>query len=150
VGDPVRLFVEGLADPLGAKIERVSGRVDPGTRTYEVRGSVTDPSGLVKAGSYARAELASTRAEPRPVVHRSALVTRDGRSFVLRVEDGVVRYAPVRVGIVEGERVEVLSGLAEGELVVRGEAAMRLAEGARVETSEEGVSATTAAPESAS
>jgi multidrug efflux pump subunit AcrA (membrane-fusion protein) len=150
VGDPVRLFVEGLADPLEARIERVSGRVDPGTRTYEVRGSVADPSGLVKAGSYARAELTSTRAEPRPVVHRSALVTRDGRSFVLRVEDGVVRYASVRVGIVDGERAELLSGVAEGDLVVRGEAATRLAEGARVEMSEEGVSATAAAPESAS
>jgi RND family efflux transporter MFP subunit len=150
VGDPVRLFVEGLADPVEAKIERVSGRVDPGTRTYEVRGSVVDPSGLLKAGCYVRAELSTTRAEPRPVVHRSALVTRDGRSFVLRVEDGVVRFAPVRVGIVEGERAEVLSGLVEGELVVRGEAATRLAEGARVEISEEGVRAATAQPESAS
>jgi RND family efflux transporter MFP subunit len=150
VGDPVRLFVEGLADPLEARIERVSGRVDPGTRTYEVRGSVADPSGLVKAGSYARAELASTRAEPRPVVHRSALVTRDGRSFVLRVEDGVVRYASVRVGIVDGERAELLSGVAEGDLVVRGEATTRLAEGARVEVTEDGARAATAPPGSAS
>jgi multidrug efflux pump subunit AcrA (membrane-fusion protein) len=144
VGDPVRLFVEGLADPVEAKIERVSDRVDPGTRTYEVRGSVSDPSGLLKAGSYARAELSSTRSEPRPVVHRSALVTRDGRTFVLRIEDGVVRYSPVRVGIVEAERAEVLSGLAVGDLVVRGEAATRLAEGARVEIPDEGVRAATA------
>jgi RND family efflux transporter MFP subunit len=150
VGDPVRLFVEGLADPVEAKIERVSGRVDPGTRTYEVRGSVVDPSGLLKAGSYVRAELSSTRAEPRPVVHRSALLTRDGRTFVLRVEDGVVRYAPVRVGIVDGERAEVLTGLAEGELVVRGEATTRLAEGVRVVAADEGARAATAHEEPAS
>jgi len=150
VGDPVRLFVEGLADPIEAKIERVSGRVDPGTRTYEVRGSVSDPSGLLKAGSYARAELSSTRVEPRPVVHRSALLTRDGRTFVLRVEDGVVRFASVRVGIIDGERAEVLAGLAEGDLVVRGEATTRLAEGTRVEVSDEGARAATAQPESAS
>lgn len=150
VGDPVRLWVEGLADPVEAKIERVSGRVDPGTRTYEVRGSVADPSGLLKAGSYARAELSSTRAEPRPVVHRSALVTRDGRTFVLRVEDAVVRYAPVRVGIVDGERAELLSGVAEGDLVVRGEATTRLADGARVEVEEDGARAATAQSESAS
>ena len=150
VGDPVRLFVDGLADPVEAKIERVSGRVDPGTRTYEVRGSVVDPSGLLKAGSYARAELSSTRSEPRLVVHRSALLTRDGRSFVLRVEDGVVRFAPVRVGIVDGERAEVLSGLSEGDLVVRGEATTRLADGARVEVPEDGARAATTQPESAS
>jgi RND family efflux transporter MFP subunit len=149
-GDAVRLFVEGLADPLEAKIERVSGRVDPGTRTYEVRGDVPDPGGLLKAGSYVRAELTSTRAEPRPVVHRSALVTRDGRTFVLRVEDGVVRFAPVRVGIVDGERAELLSGVVEGDVVVRGEATTRLAEGARVEVAEEGARAATAQAEAAS
>jgi RND family efflux transporter MFP subunit len=150
VGDAVRLFVEGLADPVEAKIERVSGRVDPGTRTYEVRGSVVDPSGVVKAGSYARAELTAERAEPRPVVHRSALLTRDGRTFALRVEDGVVRYVPVRVGIVDGERAEVLAGLAEGELVVRGEATTRLADGAKVEVRADGAAAVTAREEPAS
>ena len=93
VGDPVRLFVEGLADPVEAKIERVSGRVDPGTRTYEVRGSVVDPSGLLKAGSYVRAELyldargaASGRA-PLGVAHarRAHLrAARRGRRRALR------------------------------------------------------------------
>jgi HlyD family secretion protein len=132
-GDGVRLFVEGLPDPLEATVGSVSQRVDPGTRTYEVRADVLDTSGQLKAGSYARAELAVTRAEPRPVVHRSAVLTRDGRTLVLRVEDGVVRYTPVRVGIAAGEQVEVLSGVAEGDLVVRGEATTRLADGARVE-----------------
>jgi RND family efflux transporter MFP subunit len=150
VGDPVRLFIEGFADPVEAKVERVSGRVDPGTRTYEVRGSVVDPSGLLKAGSYARAELSSTRLEPRPVVHRSAVLARDGRSFVLRVEDGVVRFAPVRVGIVDGERAELLSGIVEGDLVVRGEATTRLAEGSRVEVEADGARAATGEPEAAS
>jgi RND family efflux transporter MFP subunit len=150
VGDPVRLFVEGLADPVEASIERVSSRVDPGTRTYEVRGSVSDPGGVLKAGSYVRAELSTTRSEPRPVVHRSALLTRDGRSFVLRVEDGVVRFAPVRVGVIDAERAEVLSGVAAGDLVVRGEAVTRLAEGARVEVPEDGARVSTAQREPAS
>jgi RND family efflux transporter MFP subunit len=101
-GDSVRLFVEGLPDPIESTVARVSQRVDPGTRTYEVRADVTDASGQLKAGSYARAELRVARTEPRPVVHRSALLTRDGRSFVLEVEDGVVHYVQVRVGVAEG------------------------------------------------
>ncbi|MEN8158570.1 MAG: efflux RND transporter periplasmic adaptor subunit [Myxococcota bacterium] len=151
-GDPVRLFVDGVADPIRAKVERVSNRVDPGTRTYEVRGSVTDPSGLLKAGSYARAELLSSRLEERPVVHRSSLVARDGRNYVLLVENGVVRHVPVRVGVIDGERVEVLSGAEAGDLVVRGEAATRLADGARVEVGDrgEGASASTTHLETAS
>jgi membrane fusion protein, multidrug efflux system len=135
-GDAVRLFVEGLADPIEATVGSVSQRVDPGTRTYEVRVPVTDASGQVKAGSYARAELAVSRAEPRLVAHRSSVLTRDGRSYVLVVEDGVVRYAPVRVGVSEGEQVEILGGVEPGAAVVRGEAAGRLADGTRVTPNE--------------
>jgi RND family efflux transporter MFP subunit len=135
-GDTVRLFVEGLPDPLEASVGSVSQRVDPGSRTYEVRVPVTDTSGQLKAGSYARAELAVSRAEPRPVAHRSSVLARDGRTYVLVVEDGVVRYAPVRVGVSEGEQVELLGGVDAGALVVRGEATGRLAEGTRVTPSE--------------
>jgi RND family efflux transporter MFP subunit len=146
-GDGLRLFVEGLPDPIEAAVTSVSQRVDPGTRTYEVRADVSDASGQLKAGSYARAELSVARAEARPVVHRSALLTRDGRTFVLRVEDGVVRYAPVRVGVSEAEQVELLSGVAEGDVVVRGEATTRLADGTRVEVSPDGAQARSDLPE---
>jgi len=140
-GDALRLFVEGLPDPIEAAVTNVSQRVDQGTRTYEVRADVSDASGQLKAGSYARAELSVSRAEPRPVAHRSAVLTRDGRTFVLKVEDGVVRYTPVRVGVSEGERVELLGGVAEGDVVVRGEATLRLADGARVTLPPDGAQA---------
>jgi len=146
-GDALRLFVEGLPDPIEAAVTNVSQRVDQGTRTYEVRADVSDASGQLKAGSYARAELSVSRAEPRPVAHRSAVLTRDGRTFVLKVEDGVVRYTPVRVGVSEGEQVELLGGVAEGDLVVRGEATLRLADGARVEVSPDGAQARSEQPE---
>jgi multidrug efflux system membrane fusion protein len=152
VGDPVRLFVEGVADPLRSKIERVSKRVDPGTRTYEVRGSVSDPSGLLKAGSYARAELLCSRLQERPVVHSSSVITRDGRSYVLIVENGFVRHAQIRVGVTDGDLVEVLSGAEAGDLVVRGEATTRLADGIKVDVGEpsDGASASTIQLETAS
>ncbi len=149
-GDVVRLFVEGLPDPIEATVASVSQRVDPGTRTYEVRADVVDASGQLKAGSYARAELHVSRDEARPVVHRSAVLTRDGRSFVLKVEDGVVRYAPVRVGVSEGEQVELLSGVVAGEVVVRGEATTRLADGTRVALSPDGAQAANELPEPSS
>ncbi len=131
-GDAVRLFAEGLAEPLASTVARVSERIDPSTRTYEVRCVVTDASGAVKAGSYVRAEISAARATPQPVAPRSAVVARDGRSFVLRVEDGVAREVPVRVGIVAGERVELLAGVMPGDIVVHGEAAQRLSDGAPV------------------
>ncbi len=134
-GHAVQLFVQGVAEPLATSVSRVSERIDPSTRTYEVRCLVSDPSGAVKAGSYARAEITAAREAPRPVAPRSAVVTRDGRSYVLRVEGGVAREVPVRVGIATDTHIELLAGVAAGDVVVHGEAAQRLVDGARVEAS---------------
>ncbi len=133
-GDAVRLFAQGAAEPIASTVARVSERIDPSTRTYEVRCVVTDASGAVKAGSYVRAEISAERAAPRPVAPRSAVVARDGRTFVLRVENGIAREVPVRVGITAGERVELLAGVMPGDIVVHGEAAQRLSDGAPVGT----------------
>ena len=64
----------------------------------------------LKAGSYARAEIEAQREAPQPVAPRSALVTRDGRTFVLRVENGVAREVDVRSGVESGDVTEILSG----------------------------------------
>ncbi len=133
VGAEVRLYVEGLGEPLPTRIDRVSDRVDPETHTYEVRGPVEDPSRTVKAGSYLRAEVEMSSGEPVPSVHRSAVLTRDGRTYVFRLRGDTVNRVPVRVGVVDDERAQILSGVAAGEEVVRGEAVSRLEDGARIE-----------------
>lgn len=131
-GHAVRLFAQGVAEPIVTVVTRVSERIDPSTRTYEVRCLVDDASGAVKAGSYARAEIVAVRETPQPVAPRSALVTRDGRAYVLRVEGGIAHEVPVRVGIATDTRIELLAGVAPGDVLVHGEAAQRLEDGARV------------------
>lgn len=133
VGDPVELLVEALDRPLATRVERVSDRIDPATRTYEVRCPVPDATHTVKAGAYVRAELAPMRAEERPVVGREALLSHDGQHLVLRVADDIITAAPVRIGIIDERRAEILDGLAPGDIVVSGEAVRRLAPGQRIE-----------------
>ena len=142
-GAEVRLYVEGLGEPLLTRIDRVSDRVDPETHTYEVRGPVDDPSRTVKAGSYLRAEVEMGSGAPAPIVDRSAILTRDGRSYVFRVSGDIVERVAVRVGIMDENRAQILSGVASGDEVVRGDAVGRLESGARIERIE-GVSARSA------
>jgi RND family efflux transporter MFP subunit len=132
-GAEVRLYVEGLSEPLLTRIDRVSDRVDPGTHTYEVRGPVDDASRTAKAGSYLRAEIETGTGGPAPTVDRSAILTRDGRSYVFRVSGDRVERVPVRIGVVGDDRAQILSGVASGDEVVRGEAVGRLESGARIE-----------------
>jgi RND family efflux transporter MFP subunit len=129
VGAPLQIHAAGLRAPIAARVDRVSERVDPETRTYEVRATVEDPSGTVKAGSYIYAEITATPASPRPVVDRSALLMRDGRTYLFKLEGGHVRQLDVRVGAVTEERVEILSGADVGDRVVNGDAVGRLTDG---------------------
>ena len=52
VGDAIRLRMEGFTQALATTARAVNRRVDPDTRTYEVRAGVPDPGRLAKVGSY--------------------------------------------------------------------------------------------------
>jgi membrane fusion protein (multidrug efflux system) len=146
VGDQVRLHVEGRASPLETRIDRVSDRVDPDTHTYEARAPVQDLSRSLKAGSYLRAEVLTHSTAPAPIVDRSALLMRDGRTSVFRVSGDRVERVAVRVGLEDADRAQILGGIASGDEVVLGEEVGRLEDGARIERIEE-LSAARARPE---
>lgn len=146
VGDVVRLHAEGLAEPLESRVDRVNPRIDAQTRTYEVHAPVVDPSGTVKAGSYVRAEIALVPAEPRPLVDRSALLMRDGRRYVFRVVGDTVERRPVRIGVMDARSVQILSGVEDGDEVVRGDAVEWLTDGARVRSAQTRIGAVSGRP----
>jgi RND family efflux transporter MFP subunit len=129
VGSTAKVFVEGLVDPIETAVHRVSDRIDTATRTYEVRAPLVDPSGVAKAGSYVRAEVTPMSLELRPVVDRTAVFMRDGRNYVFRVVGGIAREIPVRVWTITPDRAEIVSGVEEGQIVVKGEAVRSLQDG---------------------
>ena len=130
LGDPVVLFAQTSPEPIEVRVTRVSDRVDPDTRTYEVRASLPTPA--LKAGSYVRAEILPARHDPRPVVRRDAILSLDGRMYVFRLANGVVERVAVHLGVVGDERTEVLAGLAVGDRVAVGEHVRRLTDGSPV------------------
>jgi RND family efflux transporter MFP subunit len=135
IGDPVSLRVDGLRAPIETRVDRVSDRVDPQTRTYEVRAPV-EAAAQLKAGSFARARLQPSASGELPTFERSALLMRDGRSFVFRVSetpDGLsAERVAVRVGASTADRVQILSGVEAGDELVRGPVVRRLTDGARI------------------
>ena len=58
--------------------------------------------------------------EPRPavVIPEQAIVALGDRHYVFRVEGGVARRAEVELGVRRPGSVEILAGLAEGEIVI--------------------------------
>jgi RND family efflux transporter MFP subunit len=122
-GDPARVFVQGLAQPIETTVASVGDTIDPATRTYHVRMLVDNADHRLKAGVFARIEITPAPKTDILLVPREAVRSEDGQTRVLVVRDG--RAVPVRVelGMVDETRAEVLSGLTVDQAIIVGEAA---------------------------
>ena len=120
------------------KVRRIEPTANRQNATVEVKIAIADPhermvpemggvAVFLKAGGEDTA-----RAAERIVVPAAAIVTRDGRTGVFRVESGVVQFGPVTTGATEGAGLLVLKGLSGGERVVL-DPPDDLADGQRVE-----------------
>ena len=74
----------------------------------------------MRPGFSCAAEVTTATRRAAVAVPRLALLSRDDRLGVWRVEDGRVSFAPVSVGVRGDVFVEVLSGLASRDRVVIG------------------------------
>ena len=70
-----------------------------------------------KAGGYARGEILIEQAEGLSIPE-SALITRDGNSFVFTLENEKARLTPVVPGARQRGRVEIRAGLRASERVI--------------------------------
>jgi RND family efflux transporter MFP subunit len=132
LGDAAELRVEGLPAPIRTQVSAVSDAIDPATRTYTVKMRVPNPDLALKAGIFALVEIEPRAKTDAVLVPREAIRSEEGRSRVLTVRDGRATPVVVTLGIVSGDRTEILSGLEAGTDVIVGEAARQIAPGMRV------------------
>jgi membrane fusion protein (multidrug efflux system) len=111
-------------------VSSIDTRVDPATRSVTVRALLPNPKGLLKPGMFLTVRL-SRGAVDAVMVPEEALVPEQGNMFVFVVKDGVAEKRQVRIGQRRVGDVQVVEGLAEGELVVT-EGTQKLRDGAAV------------------
>jgi Cu(I)/Ag(I) efflux system membrane fusion protein len=104
---------------LEAHVAYLQPALDAATRTIRVRLELANPELALRPNMNAEVELEGTGREAL-VVPQSALLSAGRRDFVFRaLGEGRFRPEPVEVGRRVGEEVEILSGLAEGDAIVR-------------------------------
>lgn len=115
-----------------ARVTTVFPQLDPVSRTATVEILLENPGELIKPEMYAVVDLILERKDKVLVITRQAVLDGpDGKPMVY-VTDAVTAMArPVKLGIAEGERVEIVEGLKEGEMVVT-KGQRSLSEGAQV------------------
>lgn len=123
--------------PIEARLHDVASLVDPASGTYTAEFWLDQPEGSpLRQGMVGQLELVQEERSASLSIPRAALVRAEGGFAVWTVEakdeQFVARLRTIAPGRQTTDRVEVLEGLAQGEMViVRGQFALR--EGALVE-----------------
>jgi RND family efflux transporter MFP subunit len=113
------------------QVSRVAPVFDPATRTAQMEIEVPNPGFRLKPGMYARVRLTVDRRPDALTVPRNAIVDMDGQRGVFLVANDTAKFQMVTAGLSDGERVEILDGLTEGQRVVT-TGALALRDGDRV------------------
>lgn len=122
-GQPVTVTTAAYPDrTFDGQIVYVGDILDPETRTVRARVEVDNPDGALKPGMFATASIRVEGSADVLVVPRSAVQTLDEGGQVLWVpgdERGEFRARTVETGaLIEGDRIEIHSGVAAGDSIV--------------------------------
>ena len=99
-------------------VARVAPHVDPSSGTFRVTVELPNDAIRLKPGMFARVDVRYDSRKNALLVAREAVVVKGDDSNVFVVADGVATRRAVNIGYAMGNRVEVLSGLVEGEDVI--------------------------------
>jgi RND family efflux transporter MFP subunit len=121
LGQEVEVHVSSMGRSFPGKVARFSDQLNTATRTMETEVDVPNPKLLLIPGMYAEVDL---QLENRSQVLSIPVAAADMTSSEPRVYKITVNHAveivPVKLGLETSNRVEVLSGLQDGEEVVVG------------------------------
>lgn len=115
-GQKATIRVAGVREPISGTVRIVEPTVNMQTRLGRVRIVIDQPE-KVRWGMFADAEIVVAEHESL-IAPVSAIGLDANGATALKVENGVVDLIPVETGIREADRVEILSGLEEGDQIV--------------------------------
>src|SRR5262245_36293645 len=125
LGQPARIVVESFKEKkFDGKVTRISplAQDKDNVTTFEVRVSIDNPSGVLKAGMSANAEVILEEKKGVLLVPEAAILYDKARKASLEVPDssaeGGKRKVDVKLGISNGVKTEIAEGLKEGQEIV--------------------------------
>jgi len=115
-GQAVRIHLIGAVDTVEGTVRRIEPTLNTTTRLGLARIEIEDGASL-RAGMFADAQIIVAARKALTVPMTSVNMGRDGAD-VLKIEDGIATRTAVTTGIREGGKVEIVDGLAPGDLIV--------------------------------
>lgn len=112
-GQPVQVTVEGAAQPVTGRIERIAPAAEAGTRSIGVVVSLDNRKEQFRAGQYAMGKVVLADESKRLTLPASAIGSTSGQEQVWVIEGGALLRRAITTGRRDDvqARVEVLQGL---------------------------------------
>ena len=132
VGMPARVAVQAKpGETFAGQLAAIAPEVDERNRHFQIEVRVANDSRALLSGMYATARIVEAASADALLVPIEAVITRDGKRVVQKVQGDTVSAVEVVEGLRDGRRVQIVKGLAEGD-VVMADARRPLAPGAKV------------------
>jgi RND family efflux transporter MFP subunit len=100
------------------KVTRIADALQPGTRTLLTEIDIPNPDNVLSPGLYCTVELKIPRKTPSLILPSEAIIFNAKGLSVAVVQDGIARVRNVNVVRDFGTRIEVNSGVKEGDQVI--------------------------------
>ncbi len=100
------------------KVKHINPVLDKNSSTCKVVVSMENNELMIKPGMSATVSIEGTIYRDRLLVPREAIIVRDNRTLLFKVEDGLAKWVYVATGKENGEKIEILDKIKEGDEVV--------------------------------
>ena len=135
-GDRAEIKLQAVPGPaIVGKVTRISWALDPKVRTLRAEIDIPNPDARLQPGLYAYATVIAEEHPDVLTLPATAVVNEQGKDYCVAVVDGKAARRPIRLGLSDGTRTEVVSGITGDEAVVKANAAS-LADGQPVQVIE--------------
>lgn len=102
-----------------ATVATIFPELDPVARTARVELVLSNPNEAIRPEMYAVVDFVLERKEKAVVIPTLAVYQAPGQEPQVYITDGVTAFSrSVKLGIAQGDRVEVVEGVQEGEMVI--------------------------------
>ncbi len=120
VGDKGSITAPGIDEPVEGKVAVVSPALDPNSTTVEVWLEAKNPKHALKPGMSVQVSLTAQTIKDALVVPAASVITApDGTSAVMLAgNDGLAHQQGIKVGIRNGDDVQILEGVTANDKVV--------------------------------
>jgi len=120
VGDKGTITVPGFDKPIDGKVTIVSPALDPSSTTVEVWFEAKNPKHELKPGTSVQLSITAQTVKDALVVPANSVLTGpDGATTVMLAgSDGLAHQQAVKLGIHNGDDVQIVEGVKEGDKVI--------------------------------